>query len=101
MEAKDTVIQIPDNSLVPIGLISFKMQTEMLEKQAEISFKAGYEEGWKQRRLVEQPLFDDGEKAGIRKVVDWVKTHGYRTYEEEICLPPDDWQKQLKEWGIE
>ncbi len=46
----------------------------MVETQAGISFK-------------------DGEKSGMEKVVEFIKDGGY--------LMGEEWQDQLKEWGLE
>lgn len=80
-----------------------------MASQAEISFKAGQEsmgEPWDR----EQTVFEDGKKAGIREVVEWILAHS----ELERCDPDvmvyfidylavdyPDWQAKLKEWGIE
>ena len=48
-------------------------------------------------RLIEQAR-NDGLKAGIKEVVDWVN-HGYWTGLGVYNIPLKDWQAKLKEWG--
>ena len=60
--------------------------------QAEISFKAGY-----QQALQEHEWDDNyylGKTAGIKEVVDWIQKH--QPYMAFHCNK--DWQSQLKEW---
>lgn len=81
MEAKDTVMDDGEIRLVPqkMGrLPSFatgEMEWEhmILQAQAEISFK-----------------------AGVKEVVDWLINDSYDT----TIHFGEDWQAQLKEWGI-
>lgn len=58
--------------------------------QAKISFKAGEVEGYKQGLRMREPYW-----AGIREVVDWIEHHG-----GTIDGVRNQWQAQLKEWGI-
>ena len=74
-----------------------------VEKQGEISFKVGYEEGrlyGKSESLLSKASIDlmvaDSKKAGIQEVVEWIQNHGggldgFHT----------EWQAKLKEWGLE
>jgi hypothetical protein len=84
MEAKDTVM---DNSQMRIiimptgGKLSTLDETELLlEKQSEISFK-----------------------AGMKEVIDFIKARP--GYKEEpignIVYLGLEWERQMKEWGIE
>ena len=85
MEAKDTIMS--DKELSHFGADNIPMPeggqtlflniTLVLEKQAEISFK-----------------------AGIKEVVEWIKE---RDCGDKSCvaITIDDWQAKLKEWGIE
>ena len=79
--------------------------------QAEISYKAGYDEacdaeGW-----------CDGYTKGIKEVVEWIDknnelndepwgvdydtAYGYDPMEEgDVVLKAEDWETQKKEWGI-
>ena len=83
-----------------------------VEKQGEISFKAGYEEGrlyGKSESLLSKASIDlmvaDSKKAGIKEVVEWIETHheqvimgSFSLYQWSIVV--DEWQAKLKEWGI-
>ena len=69
-------------------------QIAMLQAQAEISFKAGYEQlkneydkDMKQHRL-----------AGIREVVEWVNSRNIISNTE--TRHGQEWQVQLKKWGM-
>ena len=94
MEAKDTVMS--DEQMFRVleheansGLMA------LLKAQAEISYKAGYDEAAKSSLTLEI-----GRKAGMREVVEWVQKHYL------IPLPTDragreEWQAFLKERRIE
>ncbi len=64
---------------------------------AEASFKAGqaeqqeeaYDLGWK-----------NGNKAGIREVVGWIKEHQIGNEFSAISIPRFTYLTRLKEWGI-
>lgn len=43
--------------------------------------------------LIKEAGYDRGRLAGIKEVVEFVKSNGY--------LTEDEWQAKLKEWGIE
>ena len=54
-------------------------------------FKAGYEQVWADGII--QQTFDEGKKAGIREVVEFIREGGY--------LMGDKWEAKVKEeWGI-
>lgn len=99
MDAKDTVMDTRCNSICP------KIKgCSLLEEQAEISFKAGKEEGKYSISTivdVENDAFKSGRKAGIREVVEWLKEQGGSIYLEGhrlidfLPLPA-----KLKEWGM-
>ncbi len=39
--------------------------------------------------------YDEGNKAGIREVVEWIETKGYLH-----PVLPNVWQAKLRDWGI-
>jgi len=83
------------------------MEWDKLKAQAEISFKAGEDKGYSkgfEAGIVHS--FPIGEKAGIKEVVEWIKSHSSleQGKDEEGRLSwfvRDEWQAKLKEWGIE
>ena len=117
MEAKETVISREKrreifNSQVRTGV---EFEVALLEAQAEISFKMGMEEeasgGCNSISYLEG--YQEGEKAGIKEVVDWIgkgqtaasiydgQISAYDTkYDNIFIIDLGDWQAQLKEWGI-
>ncbi len=126
MEAKDTVmkndklqviIQVAWEELTSEDLppqIEMCLATPMLEAQAEISFKAGFNEALD--TVVATREYDEGEQAGIKEVVEFIHKEfgGYTKavadggklinilidseYGENGSL--EKWQAKLKEWGI-
>ena len=90
MEAKDTVLHLDD---IDEGRMpdSYGSLRKALEKQAEISFKAGYGEGVKNHHGCCQMDY----KAGIKEVVDWVEEHTHNIEEWT------GWQEQKEEWGMD
>lgn len=98
MEAKDTV-KIPSSHsegvVCPHCGDEFGIEEKVLyerEAQAEISFKVGKAIG-----------AADGIDVGRLEVVEWVEENldDYKGYEFEECSFQDEWQAQLKSWGIE
>ena len=93
MTARDTVIKT-DVHTYPETYEHYKV---MLEQQAEISFKAGYDKGLREG-------LSDGVESGIREVVDDIQETmdrarvGYTISAVERCL--ERWHAKLKEWGI-
>ena len=101
MEAKDTVIKMEEiNDVAHVGAEFHVTDGEVvcneqydlnkvLQKQAEISFKAGYESGWNDNKPYlpddnepwdrEQTVFEDGKKAGRQEgrkdVVEWLRQY--------------------------
>jgi len=82
--------------------------------QAEISFKAGYDEGLKvgilDAKELDQGMLKAQRKAGIREVVEWgdnicdkhpteATKRGLRWILQREC--PQCWQAKLKEWGVD
>jgi hypothetical protein len=101
MEAKDTVIkpaQVYD--LIGYGIEDVKKQSLLLEKQAEMSFKAGYH----QREIDPLDKEDRCEKCyeqGIKEVVDWIEKNKIEVptlYNIEINY--HEWQFKKNAWGI-
>jgi len=79
------------------------------EKQAEVSFKAGYDEAIKKvlalRMESREWGLKEGRKNGIREVVEWINNNHETTSVwsvslERWAISPKDWQAQLKEWGL-
>ncbi len=118
MEAKDTIMtdieleKVLENSIVPQVMTGFghpkrhSPRKLIAEAQAEISFKAGLEEGRKVCPTIEVQgtIYRCGKQSGIKEVVNWIKlhwisksSHGEGTYEFLIS----EWQSKLKSWGIE
>lgn len=62
------------------------------QAQAEPSFKAGEQESDKKWRLILKDSVAMAKLAGIREVVDFIKSVGYSS---------GDWRAKLKEWGVE
>ena len=102
MEAKDTVMgkEQWDN----IFYRGSGTLGGICKKQAQISFKAGYE-----TKCLEMcgHAIREVRKAGIKEVVDWMNEAMAFTNSEN--LPPnilridfkyDKWQAKLKEWGL-
>ena len=104
MEAKDTVLPVGrhnESVYCPSCGYEFGIKSKVeyeRELQAEISFKAGIEQGFKQiddEELIPKS-FENGKKYGIKEVVEWIQNHGG-------CLDGSrlEWQAFLKEKGIE
>lgn len=71
--------------------------------QAEISFKAGVEFGNQESYEIG---IDEGKTIGladgIKTVVDWIENNNhYNDYWDTIAIENNEWNTQLKEWGIE
>lgn len=119
MEAKETVMsdkqieavirkRFPVFELNEEGEEERKLATvELLEAQAEISFKAGFNAGYSEGH---EFSYEDGKKAGARKVVEWVRAQWEATpYERlsdrspiiQIQIAKADWQAFVKELGLE
>jgi len=85
MEAKNTVLSyLKISNQIPMTLLEFIAK---LEEQAEISFKAGQEQG-----------FGAGVWAGRKEVLNAI---GYAPNSCAFYVNPDKWQAKLKEWSIE
>jgi hypothetical protein len=133
MEAKDTVMSEEEinkvfitsevEDLSGIGLYGCSKQTilynpkAVAEKQAEVSFKAGYEKGIIVANGNHNENMAQQYKAGMQKVVEWIQEHsnmfiagrdiekmGASNNKEATSHYPIikylDWQAQLKAWGL-
>ena len=101
MKASDTVMTFMEQSN--------EMKTAkalpgcLVRKQAEISFKAGQEEGISHRYGIEtlvdigNDAFRDGKKAGIKEVVEWVNSERKN---QNPSVWYSRWQAKLKGWGL-
>ena len=98
VEAKDTVLKIKWASKE-----IQRDQDRVLLKQAEVSFKAGYEQGEKDSLDAEGWCdgFDKGKKAGIKEVVKWINKTFTNTITKNQMTATNTWQTKLKEWGID
>ena len=89
MKWEDTVIHLDDidEGRMPDSYASLR---KALEKQAEISFLLGEEQG---------------KQKGIKEVVEFVDENSYGFDNSDGVMirkmVDDDWQAQLKEWGID
>ena len=109
MEAKETVMDKKQIDNIPASIGNIEpvdgvVTTEMIvadsmklvaEAQAEISFKAGYEERDKWLSPDEVKRLEKARQAGIKEVVEWIHNHGGSL---DGCR--QEWQVKLKEWGI-
>ena len=90
--------------------------------QAEISFKAGREEGFTLAKVTDPVLLskteheelnrraraflDDVRLSGIKEVVEWIREQQYECKNLEdaaygwLLIPPGEWQDQLKKWEL-
>lgn len=69
------------------------------QSQAEISFKAGEVEGYKQGLEMREPY-----KAGVKEVVDWLLVDDNMPLSDEYKYPPRtvaQIRNKLKDWGID
>ena len=97
-EAKDTIMTPQQHSLFQKEFMrGQKVQTYadfMIDKQAEISFKAGYDEGIEAGDYCEG--ITEGRHIGIKEVVDYLKADMIYG----ILIDNDRWQAKLKEWSL-
>ena len=115
MKAKDTVMS---DEVIEELVDGFWQQPEerrldpsahkgLLKTQAEISFKAGQKEGRKEMFLAGD---SNGYLRGIREVVEWVGKHATESIavkdsdtSQEMnirAISENEWQDELKEWGL-
>ena len=95
MKAKDTVMTYKQRAECSHNPTQELREVAMCEAQAEISFKIGKTAGVAESLRPALKAIDDSRKAGIREVVEWLREHNGRP--DHIL---DEWQAQLKEWGI-
>jgi len=81
-------------------------QDKLLQAQAEISFKAGYdhaEAGFKLKFNPDYLDFQKGVEAGRKEVVGWIKSKSEidNLLMRRLSIHVIEWQAKLKEWGIE
>jgi len=120
MEAKDTVMSeekirkiyldraierygVEGGTQIISQLESVNNGQDIAEAQAELSFKAGYEQ--KCFETYEAGV-KDGNQKGIREVVEWlhqdINREIHKGFEVVIFKAlGEDWQAKLKEWGID
>jgi len=108
MEAKDTVMSKEQLDAIDLKNAESNFIDALWDtarQQAEISFKAGFEEGRKviPTNEVQGTIYLEGKQTGIREVVEWVEENAYppAAYKDIRRFRYDDWQAKLKEWGID
>lgn len=108
MEAKETVM--PEEGRIILSHMNPEIieatLTELLNKQAEISFKAGMKEEAKggHNSISFLDGYKEGKQAGIKEVVEWIRGHyaGGKQYGAGYYAIEDrDLDNKLKEWGID
>jgi len=85
--------------------ISSPEEVAYIFRQAEVSFKAGYDKALAQ--LAE--MTEECKQMGRREVVEWVESDGYEVNQIACSLGDipvflvhkERWQAQKKEWGID
>jgi len=118
MEAKDTVMsdeQLEQNIRKDYENFQVKTETDRVsdilmwtrETQAEISFKAGYEEGRTvcPTNEMQGTIYLEGKQAGIKEVVEFIqeRLQRYKVAPKLLgfTMLSEDWESALKEWGCE
>lgn len=121
---EDTVMDDLEMQMLAKDVSRAEADHKIATRQAEISFKAGYEQVWKDK-IIQQtfdegklagyedyeeelgktyaPTFKDGKRTGIREVVEWI--------DKDVCwredapyksaLEPREWQAFKKKKGLE
>lgn len=120
MEAKDTVMSpeelggivlatMAEGGCIPHEIVAHSTRDLLIARaQAEISFKAGEEQGIKTALKAYEStcesLIVEARKAGIREVVEYAEKYVYYVDKAGyVALRPDaskNWQAKLKEWEI-
>ena len=109
MKAEDTVMnprQIQDE-FTSWAAFTEKYQEngawQVAKAQAEISFKIGKTAGVAESLIPSLKAIEASRKAGIKEVVEWVKTHSFESEGNKwaVSLWDKEWQAKVKEWGIE
>lgn len=110
MEAKTEAIKIRQSVELPDDRSLLSM-LDFVDKVAELSFKAGYQEGQTDREIESQQAYeagkDQGRREGFDKVVDWIKKeswtewNGVRSIDkpQNVLFDEAAWQAFLKERG--
>ena len=83
----------------PLPLDEVQFSQEEMDKQAEASYRVGYEEGQKgcAAPAVQGQIYLEGYDVGIREVVEWVEANIF-TGEKVLCLEDyNEWKAFLKE----
>ena len=106
---RDTLMNDEQIKEVLRGTYGFGIELEkghfaVARRQAEIAFKAGREQGLKECPEPwdrEQTIFEDGKKAGIKEVVEWLAEYKFIEHPYDYYkFRQDDLEAKLKEWGI-
>ncbi len=105
MKAKDTVM--PEEGRVILSYMNPEIieatLTELLNKQAEISFKAGHEQKCAE---VCMHALKEVKKQGIKEVVDFMREIGVIGFAFDVCTEEEEkeqrlkWSLQLKKWEL-
>ncbi len=90
MEAKDTVMEKVGDRIID----------NLLQTQAEISFKAGYQAGVEKASYILPLKFKKARLAGIREVVEWIEEQGEETFRTGYYPSHKMWQAFKKERGL-
>jgi len=100
LKAKDTELTLEQVNEIP-EWNSIDLDP-VVKLQAEVSFKAGYEEACKDTAIGMEHFINIGRK----EVVEWLHQDISREIHKDFEVVvfkaiSDDWQAKLKEWGIE
>jgi hypothetical protein len=107
MEAKDTILKGEELDRIQLAVVHNQypnwnnrndVLTPCLMEQAEISFKAGYEEGLSLKGVPAAIAL--ARKNGIREVVEWINSREEIGYLNQ-CGFNHIWRAKLKEWEID
>ncbi len=87
-----------DGTIVGGNHFRFVRTQQLLEAQAKIAFKAGYDEGLADGGVI-------GIKIGQKSVVEWVNKNclecqSNSNKDEYLGFHKEAWQAQLKDWGM-
>ena len=108
MEAKDTVMSEEDIKSRRPPNDGYSYYTDfglaIANVQAEISFRAGYDEAVKfchrQFDLNLPEIMETSKQFGMKEVVRWVSHNIYFTDNQDMPRLFSVWKIKLKEWGI-
>ncbi len=99
MEAKDTVMTWKQTCECSHNPVNELRERDITERQAEISFKAGYDEGINDKVGFGLSVHGAAILVGRKEVVDWVELNT-KQFQGYPYMDPDKWQAKLKDWGI-